>query len=116
LGEAGKCPGPRAFWGLALEYQNTPLLAFHVFRLFTTRQNCRDFSLLRSVHRLRKLTTVAFIVFEQLKRIEPNSTTLYDPRTKSKAVHPWSQQKFFQERGEQRRNFAYPFQVADDTM
>jgi len=27
-------------WDLALEYQNTPLLDFHVFRLFTTPQNC----------------------------------------------------------------------------
>jgi len=26
-------------WGLALECQNTSLLVFHVFRLFTTRQN-----------------------------------------------------------------------------
>jgi len=30
----------------ALEYQNTPLLVFHIFRLFTTRQNCRVFILL----------------------------------------------------------------------
>jgi len=29
--------------GLALEYQNTPLLVFHMFRLFTTRQNYRVF-------------------------------------------------------------------------
>jgi len=29
--------------GLALEYQNTPLLVFHIFMLFTTRQNCRAF-------------------------------------------------------------------------
>jgi len=36
LGKPGKCPGPRAFGGLAREYQNqkTPLLVFHVFRLF----------------------------------------------------------------------------------
>ena len=27
--------------GLALEYQNTPLLVFHVFRLIITGQNCR---------------------------------------------------------------------------
>jgi len=32
--------------GLALRYQNTPLLVFHVFRLFTTRQNYRAFWLL----------------------------------------------------------------------
>jgi len=37
--------------GLTLEYQNTPLLVFHVFRLFTTRQNCRAFWLLRLVYR-----------------------------------------------------------------
>jgi len=29
--------------GLALEYQNTPFLFFHVFKLYTTRQNCRAF-------------------------------------------------------------------------
>jgi len=29
--------------GLALEYQNTSLLVFHVFMLFITRQNCRAF-------------------------------------------------------------------------
>jgi len=29
--------------GLALERQNTYLLFFHVFGLFTTRQNCRAF-------------------------------------------------------------------------
>jgi len=41
-------PGPDYHWanranarGLALEYQNIPLLVFHVFKLFTTRQNCR---------------------------------------------------------------------------
>jgi len=28
LGKPGKCPGPRAFGGLALEYQNTALLVF----------------------------------------------------------------------------------------
>jgi len=26
--------------GLAIEYQNILLLVFHVFKLFTTRQNC----------------------------------------------------------------------------
>jgi len=35
--------------GLAFEYQNTPLLVFHVFGLFTRRQNCKAFSLLRLV-------------------------------------------------------------------
>jgi len=38
--------------GLALECQNTPLLIFHVFRLFTTRQNCRAFRLLRLVQHI----------------------------------------------------------------
>jgi len=28
LGKPGKCPEPRVFGGLALEYQNTPLLVF----------------------------------------------------------------------------------------
>jgi len=45
--------------GLALEYQNTSLLVFHVFRLFTTRQNCRTFWLLCLAYRLRKLTALA---------------------------------------------------------
>jgi len=52
-------------------------LVFHVFRLFNVRQNCRAFWWLRLVYKLRKLTTLAFIDFEWLKRIEPNSITLY---------------------------------------
>jgi len=75
LGKPGNCPGPRAFGVLALGYQNTPLV-FHSFRLFTMRQNCRAFWLLRLVYRSRKLITLAFIVFEWLKRIKSNSTTL----------------------------------------
>ena len=39
--------------GLALEYQNTPLLVFHVLRLFTTCQNCRAFWLPRLVQRFQ---------------------------------------------------------------
>jgi len=35
-------PGALCFWGLAIDYQNT-LPDYHVFRLFTTRQNCRVF-------------------------------------------------------------------------
>jgi len=31
----------------ALEYQNTPFLVFHIFRLLPTRQNCRGFWWLR---------------------------------------------------------------------
>ena len=34
----GQMPGPHAFGGLALGYQNTPLLVFHIFRLFTTHK------------------------------------------------------------------------------
>jgi len=60
--------------GLALEYQNTPLLVFHVFRLFTTRQTWWAFWLLRVVYRLRKLTTWPIFVFEWLKRIEPKAS------------------------------------------
>ena len=33
--------------GLAVEHQNIVLLVFHVYRLFTTHQNCRAFWLLR---------------------------------------------------------------------
>ena len=74
--------------GFALEYQITPSLVFHVFRLFTTRRSCRAFWLLRfvRVYRLRKLTTLGFIVFEWLERIELNRTTLYDPRIRLKSV------------------------------
>jgi len=43
IGQTGQISGPRAFGGLALEYQNTPLLVFHVFRLFTTRQKLQRF-------------------------------------------------------------------------
>jgi len=58
-------------------------------------QNCRAFLLLRLVYRLRKLTTFALIVFEWLKRIEPNSTTFYEPRIRSKSVHPWVSAEIF---------------------
>jgi len=43
IGQSGQMAGASSFWGLALEYPNTPLLDFHLFRLFTTRQNCRAF-------------------------------------------------------------------------
>ena len=66
----------------------------------------RAFRLLRllDLYRLRKLTSSTFIVFEWLKRIEPNINP---------SIHGRSQ-KFFQ--GRQRRYFAYPFLVADDAM
>jgi len=54
------------------------------------------------------------LAFKWLWRIEPNSTKLFDPRIKSKPMHPWAFAENFP-RG-QRRNFAYPFQVADDAM
>jgi len=38
---------------------------------------------------------VAFIVFEWLKRIEANSTTLYDPKIRSKSVHPLTSAEMF---------------------
>jgi len=50
---------------------------------------------LRLVYRLWKLTTSAFIVFDWLKRIEPISITLYDPRIRSKPVHPWASAELF---------------------
>ena len=105
-----------AFLGASrLEYQNTPLLVFHVFRLFTTRQNCRSFWLLRLVYRLRKLTTLVFTVFEWLERTEPNGTTLYDPRIRLKSGSASiSVRRNFSRT--QRQNFTYPLQVADDAM
>jgi len=45
---------PRACGSLALEYKNTPLLAFHVFTLFITRRNCRAFRLLRLVYKVKE--------------------------------------------------------------
>jgi len=99
--------------GLALGYQNAPWLFFHIFRLFITHQNCRAFWLLRSVYRSGKLVTLTFIIFEWLKRIEPNSTTLYDPRIRSKSVHPVDVRRNFS-RVRQRPNFAYPLQVPED--
>jgi len=86
----GKCPGPRA------RISKHSFTAFSCFRLFTTRQHCRAFWLLRLVHKLRKLKTLEFTVFEWFERIEPNSITLYDPRIRSKSVHPWASAKFFQ--------------------
>jgi len=71
------------------------LVVFHIFRLFTTRQNWRAFWLLRLVYRLRKLTTSALIVFEWLKIIEPNSTTFHDPRIRSKSAQPWASAEIF---------------------
>jgi len=55
------------------------------------------FKLLRLVHRLRlrKLTTLEFIVFDWFKGIEPSSTTLYDPRIRSKSVQPWASAEIF---------------------
>jgi len=95
LVKPGKCPGSRTFGGLVLEYQNSPLLAFQLFRLFTARRTCWAFWLLRLVYRLRKLTTLTCIVFECLKRIEPKSTTLCYPRFISKSIHPWSSAEIF---------------------
>jgi len=50
MAQTGQMPWASHFGGLALEYQNTPLQIFHVFRLFTTPQNCRAFLLLRLVY------------------------------------------------------------------
>ena len=69
---------------------------------------------LRFVFVLRKPTTLAVIILEWLKRIEPTSTTPYDLNIRSKSVHPLVSAETFP--GGQRRNFAYPFQVADFAM
>jgi len=49
LGKPGKCPGPRAW------ISKRSFIGFSYFRLFTTRQNCRSFWLLRLVYRSGKL-------------------------------------------------------------
>ena len=115
IGQTGQMPGASRFWGPGAWISKSPLMVFHVFKLFTTRQNCRAFWLLRLEYTLRKLTTFAFKVLSDsdLKSIEQNSTTLYDPRSEisaSMGVH-----RIFSRVG-QHRNFAYPFQVADDAM
>jgi len=92
--QIGQCPVLRAFGDLALEYQNTPLLVIHVFRLFTTRPNCRAFLLLRLVY--KETDNFGIYRFELLERTEPNSTTFYDPRIRSKSVHRWASAEFFQ--------------------
>jgi len=56
---------------------------------------------------------LAFKVLSGLKSIEPNSTTLYDPRIEIGAST--GVRRIFS-RGGKHRNFAYPFQVADDAM
>jgi len=70
--------------------------------------NCRPFWLLRLVYRSRKLPTLAFIVSKCLKRIDLNSTTLYDPRIRISAS--MGVRKNFSV-GWQRGNFAYPFRL-----
>jgi len=58
---------------------------------------------------------LAIIVSERLERMEPNSTTLYDPIIRSKSVHPLASAENSPGRG-QRRNFVYLFQFADDAV
>ena len=108
-------------WGLALLGAlrlnvKTPLYCFLCFYAVHHSSNMQSFLITAySIYcRLRKLTTLAFIVFEWLTRIEPNSTTLNDPRIRSKSVHPLASAEVFP--GWQRHNFAHGFQVADDAM
>jgi len=54
--------------------------------------------LLCLVNSLRKLRNLAFIIFELLRRIEPNSTTLYDQRMRSKSMYPWASAEIFPRR------------------
>jgi len=54
------------------------------------------------------------MVFDCPHRIELNSTMIYDPRLRSKSVHPWASAEILSVG--QRRNFAYSLQVADDAM
>jgi len=60
------------------------------------------------------LTTLALIVFEWLKRVEPNSAPFYNQIIRSKLMHPWASAAMFSIKTTQ--NFAYPFQVGDDAM
>ena len=62
-----------------------------------------------------KLTTLAFIDFEWLKIIEPNSTTLCDLSIRSKSVHPLASADIFPG-GDNIEILLYPFQVADDAI
>ena len=115
IGQTGQMPRASRFWGPRAWIPKHSFTGFSYFRLFTTRQNCRGFWLLRLAYRPGKLLTLAFIVFEWLKRIEPNSGALYDPRTISKSVHPVDVRRHFSWAG-QRPSFVYPLQVADDAM
>jgi len=63
IGQAGKCPGPRAW------ISKHSFTGFSFFRLFTTHQIWRAFWLPCLVYRSGKLITLAFVVFEWLKRI-----------------------------------------------
>ena len=82
--------------------QNTPLLVFHVFRLFTMRRNCRAFLLLCLLYTLRKLTwTKEHHTLLPKNWLEINASTGVRRNFSS---------------GGQRRNFAYHFQVADNVM
>ena len=116
IGQTGQMPGASPFWGPHAWISKHSFTVFHSVRLFTMRQNCRAFWLLHLVYRSGKLITLSFIVFEWLKRIEPNSTTLsMTEELYWKSVQSWTYAKSFLVR-RQRPNFAYPFQVADDAM
>jgi len=67
IGQTGQMTGASRFWEPHASIPKHFLIVFFcVFRLFTTRQNCRAFWLPRLVYRLRKLSTLLFIVFEWL--------------------------------------------------
>jgi len=65
--------------GFALEYQSTRLLVF-MFLGCSPCVKLIEFFVTALTYDLRKLTTLAFIVVERLKRIQPNSTKLYGPK------------------------------------
>jgi len=87
--------GASHFWGPRTWISKHSFTGFHVLRLLTMQQNCRAFWLVPLTYSLRTLTTLAFIILEWLTRIEPKSTTLYDPWIRSKSLHPWASTDIF---------------------
>ena len=75
----GQMSGASHFWEPRAWISKHSFTDFSYFSLLTTPQNWRAFWLLRLVNsRLRKLTTLAFIIFEWFKRVEPNSAASWN--------------------------------------
>ena len=74
IGQTGQMLGASRFCGSSACLSKRSFAGFSCFKLFSMRQNCRSFWLLRLVYRLRKPRNLPFNVFEWL---EKNRTTQY---------------------------------------